>query len=108
MKEEKLFVGPIVIGNWNKNLKIATVILGTITVILFILLVGAKVVVPGLLPIVMGTMFLLLGVRSFNIYFKNNKSEWRLMLGIICTLVFVGALYRGINQIIDACFYIIY
>ena len=80
-------------------------LLGVITVLLFILLVGAKVVVPGLMPIVIGTMLLLLGVRSFNIYFKKNKSEWHLMIGIICTLVFVGALYVGINQIIDMYFY---
>lgn len=61
-----------------------------------------KYTIPGLSPICLGMVMLLLGVRELNIYFKEKKSSVLAVLGIVMTLLFGFLLYLGIDQILTA------
>lgn len=90
----------IEIGDWNSKLKATTIILATISIILFALNLFAKITVRGLIPIAIGCTMLMLGVREYNIHFKRNKHYLILVTAVILTLIFALCLYTGINQII--------
>lgn len=89
-----------VISDWNNKLKIATIILGVITAIASVILFFTKIFIPGLIPISLGCTTLLLGVKAFNVYFKDQKNKLFLVIGVTLTLVFASGLCIGINQII--------
>ncbi|HHV08983.1 MAG TPA: hypothetical protein GXX75_01735 [Clostridiales bacterium] len=95
-----VYSAEIEISDWSRKLKIATIIFAAITAISSIILLFTKVVIPGLVPIALGCTTLLLGVKSFNVYFKRQKSKLFLLTGIVLTLIFACGLYIGIDQVI--------
>ncbi len=90
----------IEISDWNHKLKIATIIFAAITAISSAILLFTKVAIPGLAPIAFGCTMLLLGVKSFNVYFKGQKNKLFMLTGIVLTLIFACGLYLGVNQVI--------
>jgi len=92
------------ISEWSKKLKIATVIMAIITLFFAGLTLFVEITIPGVTPIAMGIMLLLLGIREFNVYFKEEPQKQHLILGVILTVMFVLNLYSGITQIHTAVF----
>lgn len=90
------------ISDWTRKLKIITLVFSVITIISCIMTLFLNYTIPGLSPISLGIVMLLLGIRELNIYFKEKKSAFISVLGIILTLLFAFLLYIGIDQILDA------
>lgn len=94
----------IEISDWNKRLKMVTIVLSIITLISCVLTIFADIVIPGLSPLALGCVILFIGIRQLNSYFKKGKHKIDLIIGIFCTIIFGLDLYVGINQILFAIF----
>lgn len=92
------------ISDWSKKLKVVTLIIAMITLFSVGLTLFAGVTIPGLTPIAMGMVMLLLGIKEFNVYFKEKGQKLHLILGVILTVIYGLNLYTGIIQINTAVF----
>lgn len=91
-------------SDWTPKLKIITITCVTLTALSFSLTWFLNYAVPGLTSISFGITMLLLGVREFNIYYKEKNSIIILFFGILLTLLFAYKLYNGIDQILTEIF----
>lgn len=92
------------ISDWSKKLKVVTLIIAMITLFSVGLTLFAGVTIPGLTPIAMGVIMYLLGIREFNVYFKEKRQKLHLILGVYLTVIYGINLYTGIIQINTAIF----
>lgn len=90
------------ISDWTPKLKMLTIIFAALTIISSAITLIFHYTLPGLSPIVLGVTMHLLGIKEYNIYFKQKRSRWILALGIIFTSLFAFNLYIGIQQIVTA------
>lgn len=95
-------------SDWTPKLKIITITCVTLTVISLSITWLLNYSVPGLTSISFGITMLLLGIREFNIYYKEKKSIIILFFGILLTLLFAYNLYNGIDQILTEIFKFIF
>lgn len=99
------FLGlPLEISEWSKKLKVVTLVIAMIALFSAGLTLFAGVTIPGVTPIAMGMVMLLLGIRELNVYFKEKRQKLHLILGAILTVIFVLNLCSGITQINTAVF----
>lgn len=102
------FLGlPLEISEWSKKLKVVTLVIAMIALFSAGLTLFAGVTIPGVTPIAMGMVMLLLGIRELNVYFKEKRQKLHLILGGILTVIFVLNLCSGITQINTAVFRIL-
>ena len=99
------FLGlPLEISDWSKKLKVVTLAIAMIALFSAGLTLFVGVTIPGLTPIAMGMVMLLLGIKEFNVYFKEKCPKLHLILGVILTVIYGLNLYTGITQIHTAIF----